>query len=331
MSVRTHKTNVGNRLPQVCNMFATGMQQVCYDSDVMLCHAGAASLPQAAKRPYTSPSFSPPAMAMWGEVYGGDGHAGGEDDAQLAQPWPAQPQPTTPPSLLAAMQLVDADRTFAGGREFSWPNQHGRPASRSPHMLLRGRGHTVNDMLGAMFAVMKLMVSTDHHLEAAMGRNMGNTLCRNPDRLPDNVADMLETFEVPYSLHEIGLWFVCLYGQLVTTCIVNLGYVHRYAPGHEADPHRVELADLPMQEMLGTSAPAGYSLNEVPPDFAIPKDVFDTLLFCISDLGEFSEHQASNAPVPVMEDTGATGTGAARDMAGFTYYVHLAMIIGRRR
>ena len=87
--------------------------------------------------------------------------------------------------------------------------------------------------------------------------------------------------------------------------------------------------NMRMQGTLGTRAT--YSLDRVPPDSAFSQDMFDTLLFCISDLSEFSEYQASNAPVPVMEDTGATGTGAARDMAGFTYYVHLAMIIGRRR
>ena len=116
---------------------------------------------------------------MWGEVYGGDGHAVGQDDAQPEQPGPAQPQPTTPPSLLTAMQEVDADRTCAGRREFSWPDQPGTPAPRSPHLLLTCRRQTVNDMQGAMFAVMKLMVSTDHHLEAAMGRDVGSTLCRN--------------------------------------------------------------------------------------------------------------------------------------------------------
>ena len=36
MSVRMHETNVGNRLPPVCNMPATGMQHVRHDSDVRL-------------------------------------------------------------------------------------------------------------------------------------------------------------------------------------------------------------------------------------------------------------------------------------------------------
>lgn len=46
MYVRTHETKVGNRLPQLCNMSAAGMQQVCNDSDVVLCHARLASLPR---------------------------------------------------------------------------------------------------------------------------------------------------------------------------------------------------------------------------------------------------------------------------------------------
>ena len=46
MYVRTHETKVGNRLPQLCNMSAAGMQQVCNDSDVVLCHARLASLPK---------------------------------------------------------------------------------------------------------------------------------------------------------------------------------------------------------------------------------------------------------------------------------------------
>ena len=60
--------------------------------------------------------------------------------------------------------------------------------------------------------------------------------------------------------------------------------------------------NMRMQGTLGTRAT--YSLDRVPPDSAFSQDMFDTLLFCISDLSEFSEYQASNAPVPVMEDTG---------------------------
>ena len=36
MSVRMHETNVGNRLPPVCNMPATGMRHVRHDSEVRL-------------------------------------------------------------------------------------------------------------------------------------------------------------------------------------------------------------------------------------------------------------------------------------------------------
>ena len=84
-----------------------------------------------------------------------------------------------------------------------------------------------------------------------------------------------------------------------------------------------------MQEMLGTSAP--FPLDTVPPDNVFTEDMLETVAYCTSDLREFHEYileENPPAPVPVMEDTGA---GAARNMAGFTYHVNLAMIIGRHR
>ena len=65
-------------------------------------------------------------------------------------------------------------------------------------------------MQAAMKEVMKLMAMTGFHLEAAMGRNMGNTLCRNPDMLLHAVEDMTSTFSVPYSLHDTLDVFACM-------------------------------------------------------------------------------------------------------------------------
>ena len=62
-----------------------------------------------------------------------------------------------------------------------------------------------------------MMVQTGLHLEAAMGRNVGNTLSAHPESLRVTVDEMAQTFKVPYSLYEISLRFVCLYDQLVAT------------------------------------------------------------------------------------------------------------------
>ena len=140
---------------------------------------------------------------------GGDG---------VGEPWPAtggdghgEPaQPATPPSIFAAEQPVDIDPAFAGGRPFTWPGQGGDVAPRSPHRLLHGHEADVKNMQAAMKEVMKLMVMTDLHLEAAMGRNMGNRLCPNPGMLLHAVEDMASTFSVPYSLHGTLDVFACM-------------------------------------------------------------------------------------------------------------------------
>ena len=143
---------------------------------------------------------------------GGDGVGHGE-------PWPAtgggdghgEPaQPATPPSILAAEQLVDIDRAIAGGPPFTWPDQGGDIAPRSPHRLLHGHEADVKNMQAAMKEVMKLMVMTDLHLEAAMGRNLGNRLCAKPGNLSHAVEDMTECFSVPYSLHNTLDVFACM-------------------------------------------------------------------------------------------------------------------------
>ena len=56
------------------------------------------------------------------------------------------------------------------------------------------------------------MVMTDLHLEAAMGRNLGNTLSLKGDlgTFGHAVEDMTETFEVPYSLHNTLDVFACM-------------------------------------------------------------------------------------------------------------------------
>ena len=118
--------------------------------------------------------------------------------------------PDTPPGLLAAEQLVDIDRVTAGGRDFTWPDQLGDVAPRSPHMLLHKHGADVENMQAAMKDVLKLMVMTDLHLEAAMGRNLGNTLCTKPHMLVGVVEDMTLCFSVPYSLHNTLDVFACM-------------------------------------------------------------------------------------------------------------------------
>ena len=146
---------------------------------------------------------------------GGDGVGHGSH----GEPWPAtgggdghgEPsQPATPPDLLAAEQLVASDRTYAGGRYFTWPDQGGDVAPRSPHMLLHKHGADVKNMQAAMEEVLKLMVMTDLHLEAAMGRNLGNTLCTKPHMLLGVVEDMTLCFSVPYSLHNTLDVFACM-------------------------------------------------------------------------------------------------------------------------
>ena len=74
------------------------------------------------------------------------------------------------------------------------------------------------DMQDDFQEAMRMMVQTQLHLEAAMGRNVGNTLSgAHPEALHETVDHMAHTFKVPYSLYEISLRFVCLYDQLVAT------------------------------------------------------------------------------------------------------------------
>jgi hypothetical protein len=96
--------------------------------------------------------------------------------------------------------MVDPNRQFGGGRPLVWPRQAGEVARQSPHELLSGHGKSVKLMQDMFEEVRRLMVQTDLHLEAAMGRNVGNTLCPYPDNLPGAVQNMAGTFKVPYSL-----------------------------------------------------------------------------------------------------------------------------------
>ena len=76
-----------------------------------------------------------------------------------------------------------------------------------------------------------------------------------------------------------------------------------------------------MQQSLGTTAP--FPLARVPPDDVFTQDMLETMVYQISDLREFHTYfPEENAPAtfPVMEDPG---------MAGLSYYINLAMIIGR--
>ena len=154
-------------------------------------------------------------MAMWGGVYP-MGAAAEDQPAMppgqpLVPPW--LPSPVTPTDVLT----VDPRRQFAGQRSLVWPRQPGDPAPLFPHDLLSGHGNAVQDMQDNFQEAMRMMVQTELHLEAAMGRNVGNTLSAHPERLRDTVDDMAHTFKVPYSLYEISLRFVCLYDQLVAT------------------------------------------------------------------------------------------------------------------
>ena len=75
-----------------------------------------------------------------------------------------------------------------------------------------------------------------------------------------------------------------------------------------------------MQQSLGTMAP--FPLARVPPDDVFTQDMLETIVYQISDLREFSEYlPEENATDPDMK--------LDPDMAGLSYYVNLAMIIGR--
>ena len=76
-----------------------------------------------------------------------------------------------------------------------------------------------------------------------------------------------------------------------------------------------------MQESLGTTLP--FSLATVPPDDVFHRDLRECMYFLISDLREFSEY---------LPEEDATDPNMKLDpvMAGLSYYINLAMIIGRR-
>ena len=74
-----------------------------------------------------------------------------------------------------------------------------------------------------------------------------------------------------------------------------------------------------MQKKLGTTLP--FSLATVIPDDVFHPDLRECMHFLISDLREFSEFlPAATVPDRILE----------QDMGGLSYYVNLAMIIGRR-
>ena len=79
-------------------------------------------------------------------------------------------------------------------------------------MLLHGRQAEVEKMQAVMKEVLQLMVMTDLHLEAAMGRNLGNRLAPRGDlgTFGNAVEDMTDSFEVPYSLHNTLDVFACM-------------------------------------------------------------------------------------------------------------------------
>jgi hypothetical protein len=127
--------------------------------------------------------------------------------------------PRTPEDLLAGAaepghespdMVVPEDRRAAGGRDIIWPAQGGVPAPLQPSHLLGGLKKEVVAMQELHQEVYALMMFTETHLEAALGRNRGNRLCRSPGNFPTVIPAMKDTLEVPYSLHELGLRFDCL-------------------------------------------------------------------------------------------------------------------------
>ena len=154
-------------------------------------------------------------MAMWSGMYA----RGAAAEDQPAMPPGQPPMPPGPPSPVTPTDVltVDPRRQFAGQRSLVWPRQPGDPAPQFPRDLLSGHGNAVQVMQDNFQEAMRMMVQTDLHLEAAMGRNVGNRLSAHPEALRETVENMGCTFKVPYSLYEISLRFVCLYDQLVAT------------------------------------------------------------------------------------------------------------------
>ena len=77
-----------------------------------------------------------------------------------------------------------------------------------------------------------------------------------------------------------------------------------------------------MQQALGTTAP--FHLARVPENDTFPEDIMGCMAYLTSDLREFFQYlpeESDPAMDPNME--------VDRDMAGLSYYVNLAMIIGR--
>ena len=98
--------------------------------------------------------------------------------------------------------------------------------------------------------------------------------------------------------------------------MVNLGYVHRYDPGHAGPLVGLEHGHA---AELGTTLP--FSLASVPPDSVFNANIMSCVRFLISDLREFSEFLPDATDPDMMLE---------QDMGGLSYYVNLAMIIGRR-
>ena len=73
-----------------------------------------------------------------------------------------------------------------------------------------------------------------------------------------------------------------------------------------------------MQKKLGTTLP--FSLATVPPDDVFHRDLRECIYFLISDLREFSEF---------IPDATDRDMKLEQDMGGLSYYVNLAMLIGR--
>ena len=73
-----------------------------------------------------------------------------------------------------------------------------------------------------------------------------------------------------------------------------------------------------MQQSLGTTLP--FSLATVPPDDVFHPNIMSCVRFLISDLREFSEFLPDATDPDMMLE---------QDMGGLSYYVNLAMIIGR--
>lgn len=209
------------------------MQQVCHDSDVRLWRCVTLNcLPRASPCQHTLPAY--PAKHSSAMSAGAQQPPAGvavptTPEELLAGAVGGPPAPHTPEALVEgaggaghdghegdddAAMFVPEERQGCPRRWFRWPRQGGERAPRKAWHLLRDHRDAVWEMQEMHQSVYQLLMFTENHLEAALGRNLGNRLCPNPDNLGMVLPVMTERLRVPYSLHELGLRFDCLCSQV---------------------------------------------------------------------------------------------------------------------